>query len=272
MAGRGTKRKADLRDEPDNLLLKNNDAKRSKARKRLSRLEEYDEDEGRESSRNFQRWAEIFESNTKGEVAKSKAFVKNFEAKVNKQKDKMRDYIQEQEKKLIGGKDQFAGVFERLCSAAVPFFSTPKASGDKGRGAGKENHVLFNDAQSIISGGYALLNQFREADERLKKHKIEFPTAKWKQDTQDMKELLACGRKHGVKLVEEKLDPKAYPSPEPDTYKAGEKDDLVSELFKNSRKISLDDNWGDVAAEQMRKITDLIKTVPVKSERAKKRV
>lgn len=50
--------------------------------------------------RNFQRWAEIFEGNTQGEVTKSKTFIKNFAMKVKKQTDKVREYIQEQEKEL----------------------------------------------------------------------------------------------------------------------------------------------------------------------------
>lgn len=52
------------------------------------------------ATRNFQQWAEIFESNTKGEAIKSKTFMKNFGERVRKQKDRVRLYMQEQEKAL----------------------------------------------------------------------------------------------------------------------------------------------------------------------------
>ncbi|OTA94035.1 hypothetical protein M434DRAFT_384818 [Hypoxylon sp. CO27-5] len=277
MSKRGLKRKVDSQldsDEADGLFIKNSNPKRNITRdkkKRLSRLEEYAEDEGREGSRNFQRWAEIFESNTKGEVMKSKTFVKNFGAKVKKQTDRVRDYMQEQEKKLTGGsKDEFVEAFEKLYSATVLPTGTSKVSGGKALGTGKESHVLFKDAQAIISGGYSLLKQFMETEERLKDYKIGLPTVKWKQDKQDIKELLACGREVGEKLIEEKLAPKSYPSPKPDRYKSSEKENIAAELFKNSHKASDGSHWGVVAADQVKKFAAIAKTIPVKaSERAR---
>ncbi|KAI0843345.1 hypothetical protein F5Y06DRAFT_302593 [Hypoxylon sp. FL0890] len=275
MSKRGIKRKAGLQslidpDESDS-LFKDTNAKRSKPKdknKRLSRLEEYVEDEGREGSRNFQRWAEIFESNTKGEVMKSKTFMKNFSVKVKKHTDRVREYMREREKKLTESKDQSAEVFEKLYSATVLPPGTSNASGSKAGGASKESHVLFKEAQAVMSGGYSLLKQFKETDEQLKTFKLEFPTAKWKQDKQDIKELLACGREVGEKLVEEKLAPKGYPSPQPDRYKVNEKEGVAAELFKDSRKGSDGDNWGAVAADQVKRFAAIAKTVPVKgSER-----
>ncbi|KAI1408160.1 hypothetical protein F5Y13DRAFT_205013 [Hypoxylon sp. FL1857] len=277
MPKRGIKRKAGLQldsgNESDDLLVQDDTSKRTKLKgksKRLSRLEEYVEDEGREGSRNFQRWAEIFESNTKGEAMKSKTFMKNFGAKVKKQTDRVRDYMQEQEKKLTENQDQFAEVFEKLYSAAVLPPGRPNKSDGKAGSASKDSHVLFKDAQDVISGGYSLLKQFKETDERLKNFKIELPTAKWKQDKRDIKELLTCGREVGEKLVEEKLASRRYPSPQPDRYKANEKENAANELFKDSRKTSDGDNWGVVAADQVKKLAAIAQIVPIKgSERAR---
>ncbi|KAI0142410.1 hypothetical protein F4776DRAFT_676294 [Hypoxylon sp. NC0597] len=277
MSKRGVKRKADFQldsDEPDGLFAQDSNPKRNKLRdknKRLSRLEEYAEDAGREGSRNFQRWAEIFESNTKGEAIKSKTFMKNFGAKVKKQTDRVRDYMQEQEKKLTGNKDRFVEVFEKLYSATALPSKASHESGSKARGTGKESHVLFKDAQAVMSGGYSLLKQFKETEERLKDYKIELPTVKWKQDKQDIKELLACGREVGEKLVEEKLAPKSYPFPQPDRYKSSEKENIAAELFKDSRKAPDGGHWGAVAADQVKKFAAIAKTIPVKgSERARR--
>ncbi|KAI1780464.1 hypothetical protein F4818DRAFT_6147 [Hypoxylon cercidicola] len=249
---RGTKRKANLQlsDESDSLSIKD---RKSKS-KRLSRLEEYNEDEGRESSRSFQRWAEIFDNNTKGEAAKSKAFMKNFSAKVEKQTSRMKEYIQEQETKLTQSKEQSLMMFKNLYSvAALP----PGVSS-------KEGHVLFKDAQAIISGSYSLLERFREADKQLKDHKVEFPTAKWKQDKQDIKDLLASGREYGEKLVENRLAPNTHPRPRHDKYSANEKENMAAELFKDSRKAPDGDNWGTVAADQVKRLTAIAKTIPPK--------
>ncbi|KAI0900494.1 hypothetical protein F4806DRAFT_491383 [Annulohypoxylon nitens] len=262
MSKRGLKRKPGLQllsDEPDSLFTEDNNSKRSKygdAAKKLSRLDEYDKDEGRESSRNFQQWAEIFESNTKGEAIKSKTFMKNFGERVRKQKDRVRLYMQEQEKVFTEGKGQVKEVFEKLLSAGV---ISPGTSSMK-----KETHVLFQEARSAISGGHTLLKQFREADEMLKNHKLDLPMEKWKQDGRDLKELLACGREHGEKLIESKLAPNSYPSPSPDKYKATEKDNMISELFKDSSKANDGDNWGTVATDQMEKFSAIAKTIPIK--------
>ncbi|KAI1381547.1 hypothetical protein F4677DRAFT_403377 [Hypoxylon crocopeplum] len=276
MSKGGIKRKAEIEltsEGPDGLFVNEKSTKRNKSKsknKRLSRLEEYNEDEGREGSRNFQRWAEIFENNTKGEGMKSKTFMKNFGAKVKKQTDRIRDYMEEQEKKLTQSKDQSVAVFEKLYLAAISPPGTPSEPDNMTHGTSKDGHILYKDAQTIVSESYALLRQFKEADERLKNHKLELPSAKWKQDGRDMKDLLACGREYGEKLVESKLVPKAYISHQPDRYNANEKESIASELFKDSCKGLDEDNWGTVAADQVKRLTAITKTIPSQgSERTK---
>ncbi|KAI1765849.1 hypothetical protein GGR53DRAFT_529273 [Hypoxylon sp. FL1150] len=268
MSKRGTKRKADIEpaDSSEDLVVKESKAKRMKTKsksKRLSRLEEYAEDEGRESSRNFQRWAEIFETNTKGEVAKSKTFMKNFGIKVKKQTDRMKTYMHEQETKLTEAKDQGTVVFKKLYSDAALLPGVSNEPKGKTGNVGKEGHVLFKEAEDVISGGFSLLKQFREADKQLENHKLKLPTAQWKKDRKDIKELLAFGREYGEKLVENELAPNIYPPPQPDKYSANGNEKKAAELFKN-RKASHKSTWGIVAADQVKKLTALVKTIPPK--------
>ncbi|KAI0181973.1 hypothetical protein GGR52DRAFT_568182 [Hypoxylon sp. FL1284] len=272
MPKRGTKRKVDLdvaSDETDGLLVKKAKVKSTSAskskNKRLSRLEEYDEDEGREGSRNFQRWAGIFEKSTKGEVAKSKAFMKNFGAKVKKQTDGMEKYMEEQEAKLTRAKDQDLSILKKLYSeaASAPVESSKAQDGDKPSHASKEGHALFEEAQAVILESYSLLNQFRDVDKKLKEYKLELPTARWKQDKEDIKDFLACGRKYGETLVESRLAPGNYPSPQNSKNDADEKEQVTAELFKDSCKASGEEDWGAVAADQVKKLTAMAKTVSV---------
>ncbi|KAI0884689.1 uncharacterized protein GGS22DRAFT_200396 [Annulohypoxylon maeteangense] len=262
MSKRGIKGKPGvqlLSEESDDPFVKGNNAKRNKlshTNKNLSRLDEYEEDEGREGSRNFQRWGEIFESNTKGEAMKSKTFMKNFGERVQKQKDRVHLWMQEQDKEFAKSKGQVVAHFEET-------YSTAAAISLRASGVSKEDHALFKEAQSIISEGYSLLKQFKETDEQLKNYKLDLPTAKWKQDGRDIKELLACGREHGEKLIEKKLAPKAYPSPHPDRPKVDERDNMVSELFKDSGKAEEGDNWGTIAADQMKKFSTVAETIPI---------
>ncbi|OTB12972.1 hypothetical protein K445DRAFT_25098 [Daldinia sp. EC12] len=263
MSKRTVKRKADLEplsDGPDVLSKETSKKKKTGTERRLSRLEEYNEDEGRESSLNFQRWAEIFESNTKGEAMKSKTLIKNFSMKVKKQADKVRDYMQEQEKLLVQNSSKFVKTFEELYSATNYSYG----SDGEARKTSKENHILFQDAQAVISESYALLKKFEETDEQLKNYRFELPTAKWKQDKQDMKDLLSCGREYGEKLVEDKLAPKAHILQQPHRYKSKEKEAAASEFFKKSSKMrDEEDTWGTVAAEQVKRFTAIAKSVPL---------
>ncbi|KAI1471399.1 uncharacterized protein F4812DRAFT_413923 [Daldinia caldariorum] len=263
MSKRAVKRKVDLEpllDGPDVLVKETPKKKKTGIDKRLSRLEEYNEDEGRESSRNFQRWAEIFENNTKGEAMKSETFIKKFQVKVQKQVDKVRDYMQEQEKLLAQNNGKLVESFEDLYSATA----FTHGSDDEARNASKEGHILFQDAQAVISRSYALLEKFKETDEQLKNCKFELPSAKWKQDKQDIKDLLSCGREYGEKLVEDKLAPMPQMFQHSNGHKADGKEAMTSELFKKSSKArDEEDTWGTVAAEQVKRFTVMAKSVPM---------
>lgn len=157
-------------------------------------------------------------------------------------------------------------AFEKLYSDAALSPVVSNDSKSKKGDASREGHALFNKAQAVVSKGYALLEQFREADKQLDGHKLQLklPTETWKQDKQDNKEILACGREYGEKLVENRLAPNAYSLPQHDKYSATDKEKTVAGIFKDSRKASDENTWGTIAADQVQKITALIKTVPPK--------
>lgn len=123
---------------------------------------------------------------------------------------------------------------------------------------------MFKDYQALLSGSHSLLTQFKKTDERLKNYKIELPSAKWKQDKLDIKDLLACGREYGEKLVEKKLAPSGYLSHQPGSNKADEKEKIASELFKESHKCVDGNSWGVVAAEQVKRLRAIVNTIPSK--------
>ncbi|KAG4219409.1 hypothetical protein PC116_g32111 [Phytophthora cactorum] len=177
---------------------------------------------------------------------KSKTLIKNFSMKVKKQADK--------------SSSKFIKTFEELYSAT----NFSYGSDGEARKTSKENHILFQDAQAIISESYALLKKFEETDEQLKNYKFELPTAKWKQDKQDMKDLLSCGREYGERLIEGKLVPIAQIPQQPHGYKSKEKEAAASEFFKKSSKMrDEDDTWGTAAAAQVKRFTAIAKLVPL---------
>ncbi|KAI1497033.1 hypothetical protein F5X99DRAFT_413496 [Biscogniauxia marginata] len=273
MSKRGAKRKAEAdlaSDESDGLFVSNTSHKTRKTtrgkRERLARLEEYDEDEGRAGSRGFQKWAELFENSTKGETNKSKTFMKNFQSRVKKNVDDMREYMQQQEDSLKQGQDKYVAIFQNLFSAAIDPSIAPNVSSKGTAITKKEGHVLYKETQDILSKSTSLLKQFTEMEEKMKKHKVDFPTARWKQDKQDIKELLDLGRQHGEQLAESLLVPNIYPSTKPDQSQQSDNEKLASDLFKDSRKALEGDTWGTVAAEQVKRFKALAKTVPLKDQ------
>ncbi|KAI1639403.1 hypothetical protein F4809DRAFT_596045 [Biscogniauxia mediterranea] len=274
MSKRGIKRRAELdvvSDESDSLFVKDTNRKAGKTprgkKKRLARLEEYDVDEGRAGSRQFQKWAELFENSTKGEANKSKMFMKNFQSKVKKNVDQVQDYIKQQEHRLEEDRDKYVTIFHNLFSTTVDACAPPglrKGSAATGK---KEGHVLYETAQDILSKSASLLKQFTETDEKVQQHKVDFPTARWKQDKQDIKELLELGRQHGEQLVEDLLVPNMHSSLKHDQTQLSDNEKLASDLFKDSHKALKGDTWGTVAADQVRQFKTLAKMVPPKDQK-----
>ncbi|KAI5926096.1 hypothetical protein F4810DRAFT_708174 [Camillea tinctor] len=269
MSKRGTKRTAALdlaSDDYDDLLVKDGSRMAGKTtrgkKKKLARLEEYDADEGRAGSRGFQKWAELFENSTKGEANKSKTFMKSFQSKVKENIDQVRDYIQQQEHSLERSGDKYVTIFQNLFSTTVDACITPDSQKSGATASKKERHILYKKSQDILSKSASLLKQFTETDEKVQKQKMDFPIARWKQDKQDIKELLELGRQHGEKLAEDLLVPNMHPSLKLDRGQLSDKEKLASDLFKDSQGALKGDTWGTVAADQVRQFKALAKTIP----------
>ncbi|CAJ2511084.1 Uu.00g067090.m01.CDS01 [Anthostomella pinea] len=271
MSKKGTKRKADFdlnSDGSDGLFVKDSTPKDSTAKgkkpasnskkRRLSRLEEYDEDKGRDGSRGFQKWAKIFNDTTATEVKASKAFLKDYKAKVKKHGEQMRDFIQQQEQTLTEVRERNAAIFDKLYSAAVPHAGAGSTD--------KEGHVLFAEAQSVFSKSSTLVRQFKKTDERLEKDQLELPVDQWKQDKKILAEVLALGRKQGEELIEGVLAPDAYPTPKQDEKRMSEAEQMACEMFNGSRKALEGSNWGTAAAVQVKLYKALAMTVSPSKE------
>ncbi|KAI0602273.1 hypothetical protein F4775DRAFT_231550 [Biscogniauxia sp. FL1348] len=269
MSKKGMKRKAELdlvSDESHSLFVEYTNRKAGKnprgRNKRLARLEEYDADEGRAGSRQFQKWAELFESSTKGETNKSKMFMKNFQSKVKKNVDQVRDYIQQEENGLERGRDKYVTIFQSLFSTTVDVCTPPGSGKASNATRKKEDHILYETTRDALSKSASLLQQFTETDEKLQKHKVDFPTARWKQDKQDIKELLDLGRQHGEQLVEALLVPNMHSYLKLEQTQLSDNEKLASDLFEDSHNALKGDTWGTVAADQVRQFKTLAKMVP----------
>ncbi|OTB05445.1 hypothetical protein M426DRAFT_319984 [Hypoxylon sp. CI-4A] len=264
MPNRGTKRKASPSVTSDGSAAKDK-ANRKKAKndlKRLSHLDddEDDEDEGRQGSRNFQQWAQFFESHPEEERQKSEKFLKNYQTKAQKQACRLQDHTDRQNEKFGVGSQSIEG-FEALYSAASFFPGT------------NNSRFLSGEAKSILSGGYSLIKRFKETEEQLRSRKLKLPAEKWQQDKKLIRDIFTAGLEYGETLVEDKLKPNTYPPHQLANTKMSEKNKTASELFKSSRDDLDEENWGTIAADQVKRISAIAKTVPLReSERVGRRI
>ncbi|KAH9898786.1 hypothetical protein F4778DRAFT_792835 [Xylariomycetidae sp. FL2044] len=270
MPRRTNKRKAafDLSDESDDLFVKKTRGQTKKAvskKKRLSRLEEYDEDEGRASSRGFQKWAEMFENHTKGQVNKSKAALKDFRNRIQEDAKQLRLDLKEHGKQMDEKVDKRDSLVEKIYQQVAS--AQPDENGSNGKTAvpmSKETHILFKAAQSSLSENYNLVKNFKDAEQQLKDGKLDLPLKKWKQGKAEMEDLIARGQEHGERLIESLLAPNTNspPSSSSGKQKMGESDKLMAvDLFKHSSKALHGDNWGTVAADRVKWFTSLAKAM-----------
>ncbi|KAI0124946.1 hypothetical protein BJ170DRAFT_685820 [Xylariales sp. AK1849] len=235
--------------------------------KRLSRLEKYDEEEGRDRGRDVQQWGDWLQRINREEATKSKAELKSFVQKLDSQHQQMSAFIEKQDETLNQRNHQSKAVFEKVYSKVVPPASVVTSASKKPKGTSKEEFVLFQQAQDIIRSSRSLLHWYKETDDNLKTHQLDLPTATWKKDKQDIKEILICGREHGEKIIEGNLAPDNYSPPEGSKSKANGHEQAAIGLFDESRKtVGGDDCWGSVANEQIKKLKGLADTLAPKRE------
>ncbi|RYP10406.1 hypothetical protein DL765_008102 [Monosporascus sp. GIB2] len=157
----------------------------------------------------------------------------------------------------IHDRDTFLADFGNICSGVL---QAPASSNKTQKGpqiSGKDDHVLFQDAQYLISQSRTMLRDFKETDDRLKNYKPELPMARWKQDKRQVQELLASGRQRAEEIVEDLLIPNNHRTAKADKHGATDVHEL--KLFEEGHKALKGENWGTVAAEQATQLTAVVK-------------
>ncbi|RYP69441.1 hypothetical protein DL771_006093 [Monosporascus sp. 5C6A] len=151
----------------------------------------------------------------------------------------------------------FLADFRGICSGALQAPATSNKTQRVLQISGKDDHVLFQEAQYLISQSRTMLRDFKEADDRLKNYKLELPMARWKQDKRQMQELLESGRQRAEEIIEGLLIPNNYPTAKADKHGATDVHEL--KLFEESHKALKGENWGMAAAEQATQLTAVVK-------------
>lgn len=150
----------------------------------------------------------------------------------------------------------FLNDIKNTCAIALEVPTKPGESQKGQQVAGKEDHVLYQDAQSLLSQSSAMLREFKGIDERLKNYKVDLPVAEWKQDKRQMKNLVANGRQEAEEIIERLLIPNSLPTPKTDKHGVADMQDL--KFFEKSHKALKDDNWGATAAEQATQLAAIV--------------
>lgn len=114
----------------------------------------------------------------------------------------------------------------------------------------------------------SLLKQFKLVEEQLSANKLELPIARWKQDKQEITEILDCSGKYGEALVGNVLAPEAAGGPMISQRNAGESERFVKELFKDSGDTLDGETWGRVAEDQLKQFSAMAKTAVQLEEEA----
>ncbi|RYP51752.1 hypothetical protein DL768_002975 [Monosporascus sp. mg162] len=252
MSRRGTKRKpSDLQDDLDrekSVFAGDIQPSSRNARKkdqRASAMEEYNPDPGRDGSKDFQRWATKFEKNCQKQTEQSKAVLKGFQEKVREHANQVHQQQKQQRNQL------------NICAGALQAPASSNKTQEGPQISGKDDHVLFQDAQYLISQSRTMLRDFKETDARLENYELELPMARWKQDKRQIQELLASGRQRAEEIIEGLLIPNNYPAAKADKHRATDVYEL--EFFEEGHKALKGENWGIVAAEQATQLTAIVK-------------
>ncbi|KAI0974919.1 hypothetical protein F4678DRAFT_421247 [Xylaria arbuscula] len=219
---------------------------------RLSRLGEYDEDPGRAGSQRYRQMADTL----KKVADKSEAFLEKFQSEVKKRDVQLKAFRREKEKEFAKDQQKYSTMMNQL-SQQLP----DRKNGRLGA-LRKEDHPLFQKAQADSDSFKSVLKQLKMMEERLQSDKLELPTTTWKQDGQDMKELLAYGGRYGETLLGGVLAPELEANPEINLTGTSEKDQRVKELFKNDRKILEEETWGHLAEDQLKQLSAIARTLP----------
>ncbi|KAI0205518.1 hypothetical protein F4808DRAFT_236734 [Astrocystis sublimbata] len=219
---------------------------------RLSRVEEYDEDPGRDGSQMYHKLAEVYKKCATNEEGKSKSYLKEFKRHVNDASAELKAYARQREQEIT--LDHKESIMEVLKA------SRPLIYGQGGQPLCKENHRLFKAARENTEFYQSLLKHLECVEEQVRSEKPDIPVAKWKQDKEDIKEVFTYTGEYGETLIGGLLVPESAVSLAIDQSNATEKDRHVKDMFKESQEVINNDTWGQVAEEQLKQFSIMAKT------------
>ncbi|KAK3371293.1 hypothetical protein B0T24DRAFT_628472 [Lasiosphaeria ovina] len=185
----------------------------------------------------------------------SKEFVREFKAKVGKERDNVLTALAQYKQDLHGfhdvHHDELAGVYSSLKTAA-------------GNSNMKDN-PLFQQTKQIIHLSRAILKLYQIVDKESQQPKLTVPREAWRQDQKKMDQLLNYGKQHGERLAESIISPAEEHSNDRILAQAdmSEAEDIAMGLFGNTRKEAGEGTWGRTAHAQLKALMSVVRTLPL---------
>ena len=129
----------------------------------------------------------------------------------------------------------------------------------------EQEHFFLSYTRSMIKDVRTMVEAYHDLESRLQAQQtFPSPVEAWKEDHEEMKQILQYGREHGEKLVEQILTSKKYSNPL--TVGEGTEDEVVefaeSSWYKDSSKTAQGENWGKIAYSQLNAIKCVVRTLP----------
>ncbi|KAH8204034.1 hypothetical protein TruAng_001845 [Truncatella angustata] len=228
----------------------------------LSRLDDSDDDAGRDGNRGFQTWAKWLDDIKREEAAGTKKWTKAFEQKADKQDKQLRSLLQTHENDQEEQQQMLTSIFGKVYATASQLSST----GNSIREPADDGLSLVKEARDLIADSRMVVKCYTDLNESLKTHNIELPAATLKKDKQDIKELLACGREHGETIANGHLAPHTYSPPNLENGHDAH-DHTAADMFQESRR-TIQDSVGSVVDEQLQGFRRLVTTMSPERNRA----
>lgn len=124
-------------------------------------------------------------------------------------------------------------------------------------------HPLYKLSVEIIPTCRNTIVRHREADKLSRNRQLRFPFEEWKEDADNTKELIHCGRQYAEGIARCLVEPNANTSAilGVDTEKLNETGRVAVELFPSGRKsLEAGAGWATTAQTQLRWYAALAKT------------
>ncbi|KAI0392670.1 hypothetical protein F5Y17DRAFT_343491 [Xylariaceae sp. FL0594] len=213
----------------------------SKKKQRLARLEEYEEDIGRARSRDFQKWAKVFENFGDIEAKRSAKFLGEFREDVQEREAELKAYRQKKQREFEAGQQKFASMFKVLFGKHDRQLCT----------LCKEDHPLFQQVQDFSADHHSLLKQASLIEKQLGTNNLRLPEVDFNQDRSGFRDVLARSVAYGVALVERILAPKLKLNTILDQPATSKADQLAKEILDGNQGFLEGESWGYVADAQV---------------------